>query len=274
MLAFRSGALSRPFCVSICVLAAALALSLTPAPLAAQAVPDAKTVAGPERIGIAFIGDSMADGLWGGVTRLTAHDHCHKDVLDLGRFARNGSGLTRPEQFSWVREARKIVGEFKPHLFVVSIGLNDRQSIIDRSRGLRANYKTPEWSDRYRDQIAEVLRSATAEKAAVLWVGLPAMRDTATQEDAQEKNRLFAEAIGKFGDGNVQYVEPWRLNPSGPDVFASYGPDKNGNMIQLRMPDGIHFTIAGYDMVAAYLFPKIVTSLRANGRDIEAACAK
>ena len=58
----------------------------------AQAEPKAK---------IAFVGDSTADGLWGGVTRLVPHDSCLKGNVELGRFAKNSTGLTRPDRFDW-----------------------------------------------------------------------------------------------------------------------------------------------------------------------------
>ncbi len=43
----------------------------------------------------------------------------------------------------------------------------------------------------------------------------------------------------------VQYVEPWQLGDADDDKFASYGPDLNGRMIQIRASDGEHFTPAG-----------------------------
>src|SRR5438309_59202 len=64
------------------------------------------------------------------------------------------------------------------------------------------------------------------------------------------------------------------LTRSGEDAFQSYGPDASGSRIQIRASDGIHFTTAGYDMVTAYLLPKIIAHLKANKLEIAYPCQK
>src|SRR5262249_52311966 len=101
--------------------------------------------------------------------------------------------------------------------------------------------------------------------------GLPAMRLPATDKDAHDKNRLYEQAIAEFGNSDMEYVEPWRLTATGTDAFASYGPDDKGRMVQIRTPDGEHFTVAGEAATAVYLLPKILASV---GRHGIAPCAK
>jgi len=217
--------------------------------------------ADPEpKVRIAFAGDSLVDNYWSGMTRVVAADACLKNVVELGRYARNGTGLTRGDRIYWPREIRQIGEKFKPTLFVLSIGLNDRQFIVD-ANGARTAWGSPNWTDKYRHEIGEFLKGAAAGHAAVLLVGLPAMRESVDNEDASEKDRMFAEAVAQFGNGNVRYVEPWRLHDSGRDAFASFGPGKNGRVVQIRSTDGQHFTVAGEDLLAAYLFPKIAAAL-------------
>src|SRR5262249_3505652 len=98
-----------------------------------------------------------------------------------------------------------------------------------------------------------------------------AMRAPVTDKDTREKNRLYEEAITAFGAPNLQYVEPWKLASTGADAFASFGPDQNGRMVQLRTPDGEHFTVAGEVLTAVYLLPRILAILAANGA---APCAQ
>ena len=125
---------------------------------------------------------------------------------------------------------------------------------------------SPLYDDKYKERITAVLRNAAAAKAALLWVGLPAMRLPAADKDAREKNRLFQEAIAAFGAADIQYVEPWKLNgASAADTFASYGPDLNGRMVQIRSSDGEHFTVAGETLTAVYLLPRIVGILAQEG---------
>jgi hypothetical protein len=225
---------------------------------------------GDAKTRIAFVGDSTADGLWGGVTGLVPREACLKG-FELGRFAKNSTGLTRPDKFNWADEVKRIGESFKPQLFVMSLGLNDLQSVVERGKVTLDN--SPDYPARYKSRVTAVLKSATASGAALLWVGLPAMRDAASDRNAREKNNFFAEAITELAVPTVEFVEPWKLGRSGEDRFASFGPDQNGKMIQIRTSDGQHFTPAGELLVAAYLWPKIVAILAKGGAKLAVACA-
>lgn len=216
---------------------------------------------------IAFIGDSTGDGLWGGMSQLASRDACLKTGVELGRFAKNSTGLTRPDRFNWVEEARRIGESFKPALFMMSLGLNDRQSVVENGQITMEN--SPAFPAKYKERVTAVLKTIAARKASLLWIGLPAMRAAAADKDARDKNKYFAEAIAEFGIPNMKYVEPWKLNPATEeDKFASYGPDQNGRMVQIRASDGEHFTSAGDLLVAAYLSPKMLASLAERGEPI------
>ena len=223
------------------------------------------------KIKIAFAGDSIVDNYWSGITRVIDADTCLKGRVELGRFAKNGTGLTRGDKLYWPRQVRRIGETFKPDLFVLSVGLNDRQFIVDGD-GSRTAWGAPNWTDKYRAQIAEFIKGAAASNAQVLLVGLPAMRETVDATDAEEKNKMFADAVTALGLNNVQYIEPWKLNAAGTDRFASYGPDHNGRMVQIRTSDGEHFTVAGEDLVAGYLYPKIVTAFEHSGVRLDRVC--
>jgi hypothetical protein len=212
---------------------------------------------------IVFVGDSMADGLWNGFLRLTIRDACLREELDLKREAKIATGLTRADRFSWPEHVRRLGASLKPHLFVVSLGLNDRQSVIDVD-GSRGEWGTPAWAAKYREQVLRVVKAGLAAGAEVVWIGLPAMRDGVTDADARDKNKLFAETLADLGDPRARYLDPWRLKEES-DSFASYGPDITGSLVQIRNSDGIHFTPMGYELVAAYLFPKIVASFEHMG---------
>jgi uncharacterized protein len=253
--------------------AACLVLSLflpffsTPCRAAAAAGGDATS-----KIRIAFAGDSIVDNYWSGIERIVDGNSCLKNTIELGRFARNGTGLTRGDRVYWPREIRRIDDVFKPTLSVVSIGLNDRQFIVDGT-GARTAWGAPDWTDKYRHELDEFLKAAVATKAVVLMVGMPAMREAIDNTDIDGKNAMFAAAITALGDPNLHYVEPWRLHADGAETFASYGPDKSGRLVQIRTPDGQHFTVAGEDLAAGYLFPKIVEALDAAGKNLDQCLA-
>lgn len=216
------------------------------------------------KVRVAFVGDSLAQNYWAGVTRLVAGDPCLQSNVDLGRFARPATGLANSAYFNWLREIRRIDESYKPTVTVISIGLNDRQGIID-PKGVPVVRGTRDWTDKYRQQVTEFLEGAVASKAIVLFVGLPVMRDGYFNTDMIAKNAMYAEAVARVGAANVRYVEPWRLNTSGHETYSVYGPDRSGRSVQIRSPDGVHFANAGDDLLALYLLPKIVAALADAG---------
>jgi hypothetical protein len=256
--------------------AVGLALWLAPAVVAPPAMVSLPAMAATAaavgeatpKIKIAFAGDSLVDNYWSGIGRIVDANPCLKSTVELGRFAHNGTGLTRGDRVYWPREIRRIDDSFKPTLSVLSIGLNDQQFIVD-GNGARTAWGAPDWTDKYRHEVFEFLRAAIASRAIVLMVGMPAMRDSSDNTDISGKNAMFAQTIEALGEANLHYVEPWRLRASGTETFASYGPDKNGKLVQIRTPDGQHFTAAGEDLTANYLFPKIVEVLGAAGKNLD-----
>ena len=156
------------------------------------------------KVRIAFVGNSLADGIWGGTAALLPRNSCLKGSVELGRFAKNSTGLTRPEKFNWPDEVKRIGESFKPALFVMSLGLNDRQSVVFGGKVTLEN--SPDYPAKYKERVTAVLKSTVASTANLLWVGLSAMRDAAADRDAREKNKMFAEAISEFGNPAFQYV--------------------------------------------------------------------
>jgi hypothetical protein len=266
----HAGRIRRAVGVWPAISAACVIVSLT-LPLCATACFGAAAEAGAAtttKIKIAFAGDSIVDNYWSGISRVVDANPCLKSTVELGRFAHNGTGLTRGDRLYWPREIKRIDDAFRPALTVLSIGLNDQQFIVD-DKGARTAWGAPDWTDKYRHEVDEFLKAAMATKAIVLMVGLPAMRDKTDDADVAGKNSMYIEAVKALDNPNLHYVDPWRLHASGDETFGSYGPDKNGKLVQIRTSDGQHFTVAGEDLVANYLYPKIVATLNEAGINLD-----
>jgi uncharacterized protein len=219
---------------------------------------------------VAFVGDSMADGLWGAMFRRLGKDKCLAEKVKLIRKARNGSGLTRLDQFDWVDEIGKIVEESHPDLFVGSFGINDRQGIVEKDKHAIA-YPSPEFDVRYTTLVVDVVRAAMSKGASMVIIGLPVMMEEDANADAEAKNKIFEAAIKQVGSDKATYVQPWTSGAT-PEVFKPYLPNARNSMVMVRARDGIHFTRAGYDMVMETIYPSLLASLKARGRDLEAEC--
>jgi len=224
----------------------------------------------PARVHIAFIGDSMADGLWGAMFRRLGKDKCLGEKIKLLRKARNGTGLTRLDQFNWVDEIGKIVEDFHPDLTVGSFGINDRQGIVEKDRRSIA-YPSEAYDTRYTELVVDVVRSALAQGGSMVIIGLPVLMEADANNDALAKNKIFEAAIKQVASDKATYVQPWTSGAT-PEVFKPYLPNARNNMVMVRAPDGIHFTRVGYDMVMDAVFPSILASLKARGHDLEAEC--
>ncbi len=227
---------------------------------------------GDPPVRIAFVGDSMADGLWGALFRRLGKDKCLADKIKLVRHAKNGTGLTRLDQYNWVDEVAAIATDPGVDLFVGSFGINDRQSIVDAAK-TRTEYGGPNYDSRYEGIVEDVVQNALAHGSSMLVMGLPVMLDSAANADATAKNRLFAEAVAHVASPRAAYVPPWESHP-GVDEYKPFLPNANNAMVQVRAPDGVHFTTVGYDMVMDAFYPSIMESLKQRGRDVASECEK
>ena len=245
------------------VAATALLAWASLAPASADTTPVAPAV-------VAFVGDSMADGLWGAMFRRLGKDKCLADKVKLIRKAKNGTGLTRLDQFNWVDEVGKIVEESHPDLFVGSFGINDRQGIVEKDKHTVA-YPSPEFDARYTSLVVDIIHAATAKGGAMAIVGLPVMMESDANADAQAKNKIFEAAIKQAGSDKVSYIQPW-TSGSSPDTYKPYLPNARNSMVLVRASDGIHFTRTGYDLVMDAIYPAVLSTLKAHGRDLEAEC--
>jgi hypothetical protein len=256
---FKSGFLVSTRCVVLVAFAAAAAGA--PAVAAADQ---------PPPVHVAFVGDSMADGLWGAMFRRLGKDKCLADKIKLIRRAENGTGLTRLDKFDWVDEVGAIAADPGADLFVGSFGVNDRQSIVDVDKK-RTEYGGPNFDGRYEGIVEDVLRTALSHGSSFLVMGLPVMLDPDANADAADKNKLFAEAVAHVASPRAVYVAPWTSQPP-PDVYKPFLPNAKQTLVQVRAPDGVHFTTAGYDMVMDAFYPAIMDSLKQRGRDVAAEC--
>lgn len=226
--------------------------------------------ADPGPVRVAFAGDSMADGLWGAMFRRLGKDKCLAEKVKLTRKAKNGTGLTRLDQFNWVDEIAKIVDTEHPDLTIGSFGINDRQGIVEKDKKSVA-YPSPAFDLRYEAIVTDAVRAALADGGSVVIVGLPVMLDEDANSDALEKNKLFQAAIKDVGSDKASFATPWTSGAS-PDVYKPYLPNSRGTMTLVRASDGVHFTTIGYDMVMEAIYPSLRASLKARGVDLAVEC--
>lgn len=219
---------------------------------------------------IAFVGDSMSDGIWGAFFRMTGGGRCNPGELTLIRDARNGTGLARPDHFDWTGELDTLVDKSMPTLVFAVIGLNDAQDLVMPDK-TKFKLGSDAWLTQYQKNVADFYEHAGKGGAPVVIMGLPNLRDDSAEKHAEFVNGIYHDVAANERDVSVTYIEPWHLtNDDG--SFASFGKNLNGQTVQIRAPDGLHFTQAGYDVLAKYLEPSVAKALAAAHVKLSDTC--
>jgi hypothetical protein len=102
-------------------------------------------------------------------------------------------------------------------------------------------------------------------------MGLPNLRDDGAEKHAELVNGIYHDVAAGEQKVAVTYIAPWRMtNDDG--SFASFGKNLTGQTVQIRAPDGTHFTQAGYDVLAKYLEPTMAQVLAAAHIRLSPTC--
>jgi hypothetical protein len=196
----------------------------------------------PDRqLRIAVVGDSLAQGL--GVATEDVFRPFWTEVYKQGRIS---TGLARLDYFDWMAQMRTIVDRADPDLVVVMLGENDNQGLLYPDGTLEQDIGTFPWAGAYQRRVEQFAQIATGRGGHVVWVGLPISRDHGRWEFIQRQNGIFETVANELP--NVAYFDSWDAfaSPSG-DYSAFY---RDGNkVVEVRAPDGVHFSADGYEMV-------------------------
>jgi hypothetical protein len=193
------------------------------------------------------IGDSLAAGLWSGVSRQIEND----DRISLNGRYKEDSGLSRPEYYDWNGALPKILASNKIDIAIVMIGSNDAQAIRDGQA--RYAFDTPEWRQAYVKQVDRLMASLKAAGAAVYWMEMPPMQ--AAKYDGAMKvissiHEQRAQAAG------IRFIAT-RADLSDKGKYAESGFDPAGEFVRMRSRDGVHFLREGNNKLAGLVMAAI-----------------
>lgn len=164
--------------------------------------------------------------------------------------SRVATGLARPEVFNWPAYLIDVVARDKPDAVVLSLGSNDDQSLTGEGGG--QSFGTPEWIAEYRRRVGGLMDAITASgETTLFWIGIPPMANT---ERFETRYRLINDIIKEEAErrpGKVVFVDTVPVLSAFGGGYAEYLPNDDGTLVQVRATDGIHFTRAGGDRIAA-----------------------
>jgi hypothetical protein len=197
---------------------------------------------------IAVVGDSLAVGI-GMTMEQRVSQYAGMGCHPLGKVS---TGLISKKFFDWEKKLTELVATEKLVAVVVMMGGNDANNPI---AGKEAG--SPEWGEAYRQKAESFLKIASGAGVKVLWVGLPAMRDTAYASRVKAVNVAAKEACAKIGGCAYMEASDLFTDASGNYVQAK---DIGGKTVSLRAKDGVHMTMTGYDLLCRQVLDKLATS--------------
>jgi len=216
--------------------------SAAPSPLPSPGAPIREPRPG-NKLRVAVIGDSLASGLGVGLEAMF-----DPDLVRVWNQGRISTGLARQDYFNWRAAMRQIVDSYRPDLVVVMLGLNDDQA-QRAADGSAIPIGSVGWVQSYRERATTFLRTATAEGARVVWVGIPVVQDRERWPVYQRLNQIYGEAAGSRPD-EATFLDAWTLLDDAEGDYTAYVRNERGTLQLMRGPDGVHLLPVGNNFLA------------------------
>jgi hypothetical protein len=197
----------------------------------------------PKARKILVVGDFLAGGLAWGLDQEFA-DEPKLAVVDKSK---DLSGLVRDDYFDWNKSLPEILNGEKPDLVVILIGANDRQQM--RIGNQRIPIGSDTWEKTYTQRVEGIIDTLKVYGRPFFWMSAPPMRTGATAGDATYLNGIYKPRV-EAGGGT--FVDVWNGFTNADGQYIGWGPDKDGQVRQLRAADGVNFTPAGRLKLAFY----------------------
>jgi hypothetical protein len=158
--------------------------------------------------------------------------------------AKLATGLARPDVFDWRHEIEELATSGKFNLTIIMIGTNDSQDFIENNQLLI--YGTTPWVRAYRRRIEDIMSEICEYSENAIWIGLPPMQSKSFQRKSARLNHWILRGAEK--NSCVKYIDSSTFLGDDAGQYASY-KIVEGRSEKIRMPDGIHITKAGAQLL-------------------------
>ena len=175
----------------------------------------------------------------------------------VGVESRLSTGLTRPDLYNWFTRIQVAPRKLRPRVAVLSFGADDAH---DYMTGLPkgktiGRLGTDSWDAEYRRRADGVTRELIAKGIYVVWLGLPIPDGAGFKRTFPVVNGILSDVAGAH-PGKAAYVDTWDLLA---DSHGRYTPylRVHGTLTLMRLPDGVHYTPAAGDLIAAQVLKQL-----------------
>lgn len=198
------------------------------------------TRARPLRVWVA--GDSLAEVPGQALERVS------DPALDVvGVESRLSTGLARTDLYNWFTRIQQAEVQLKPNVVVFSFGADDAHDYMGGAHV--GPFGSPSWIAEYRRRVDGVTRELNAAGIYVVWLGLPIPDGPGFKKSFPVVNAIL-ESVAKAHAKHATYVDTWHMLD---DFHGRYTPylRVHGKLTLMRLPDGVHYTAAAGDLIAA-----------------------
>ena len=175
-------------------------------------------------------------------------------LIEEGADAINASqistGLAYPQFFNWPQKIKDAIDQSSVSAVVVFLGANDTFDMYQGSQVLPVG--SPEWLALYAKRVKSVAKYARENNVALIWIGMPAMNRSDIQPYVPMMNKIYKSIVLKYDGLYLSSAEVLGIDQ---DNYAST-KQINGQTVVTRISDGVHFTPAGWGLIADQVLGK------------------
>ena len=209
--------------------------------------PGRREVSAADPLRVFIGGDSMV-GQFGPMLENTAETGGLVEVTQvLYEFS---SGLTRPDFLDWPVRLRDVTQGQDPDVIVLFFGGNDAQAI--QVEGVWHEFGSDVWIGEYRARVGDLMAELDEDGRDVYWMGMPIVRSDEFRQKVEVLNDIYRSEAERYE--GVTFVDSWSVFTGADGQFSEYLTDADGNLVDMRLNDGIHLTTAGGIRLAAVVF--------------------
>jgi hypothetical protein len=202
--------------------------------------PKEPTAAAPLRVLI--VGDSVGLDMGGALQS----DLASTGVVNAALDARESTGLTRPDYFSWPAELTSDMRMAQPQVVVVMIGANDPQDFLGPPD---VPYGSPRWNTLYAQRVSQFMQIAESGGALVVWLGMPPMQNPGLSAQMADIDAIAAQQATQ-AKRPVHFVATDKTLGTPQGGYTAFVTNAAGQIVNIRTPDGTHLTPGGGQVAA------------------------
>jgi len=176
----------------------------------------------------------------------------------VGVESRLSTGLARTDLYNWFTRIQQAEAQLKPQVVVFSFGADDAHDYMGGAHV--GPFGSPSWIAEYRRRVDGVTRELNAAGIYVVWLGLPIPDGPGFKKSFPVVNTILESVVKKHRKQST-YVDTWHMLDDFHGRYTAY-LRVHGKLTLLRLPDGVHYTAAAGDLIAAQTLKQLRTVYR------------